>query len=71
MVGSLDDVRRKLARFEEAEHAKVLKEFQTRSRQAKELETKSPVRGEAHCGGLAQQLVPAEVGIGVFSERAA
>jgi DNA repair exonuclease SbcCD ATPase subunit len=37
IVGQLDDVRRKLARFEEAEHAKVLKAYQSRRRQAKEL----------------------------------
>lgn len=37
-VGSLEDVRRKLERFEAAEHAKVLKEFQQRDRQAREVE---------------------------------
>jgi energy-coupling factor transporter ATP-binding protein EcfA2 len=70
VVGSLDDVRRKLARFEEAEHAKVLKEFQTRSRQAKELESQVTCAREkvAQLEALAQQLVPSDVGIGIFSE---
>jgi energy-coupling factor transporter ATP-binding protein EcfA2 len=70
VVGSLDDVRRKLARFEEAEHAKVLKEFQTRSRQAKELESQVASAREkvAQLEALAQQLVPSDVGIGIFSE---
>lgn len=70
VVGSLDDVRRKLARFEEAEHAKVLKEFQTRSRQAKELESQVASAREkvTQLEALAQQLVPSDVGIGIFSE---
>lgn len=70
VVGSLDDVRRKLARFEEAEHAKVLKEFQTRSRQAKELERQvaSARQKVEQLEALAVQLVPSDVGIGIFSE---
>lgn len=70
VVGALDDVRRKLARFEEAEHAKVLKEFQTRSRQAKELESQVASAREkvAQLEALAQQLVPSDVGTGIFSK---
>ncbi len=71
VIGSLDDVRRKLARFEEAEHAKVLKEFQTRSRQAKELENQVASAREkvAQLEALAQQLVLSDIGTGIFSER--
>lgn len=70
VVGTLDDVRRKLARFEEAEHAKVLKKFQTSGRQAKEVENHITdarrVVGEIQA--LAKEIAPKNIGEGIFSE---
>lgn len=41
LVGQLEDIKRKLARFEAAEHAKVLKAYQSRKRQYQEQQSHS------------------------------
>jgi energy-coupling factor transporter ATP-binding protein EcfA2 len=72
IVGQLDDVRRKLARFEEAEHAKVLKAFQSRRRQAKELHQQAEdARGFAErIRTLANEIAASDVPEGVFDPEA-
>jgi energy-coupling factor transporter ATP-binding protein EcfA2 len=56
----LDDVRRKIARFEEAHHADVLKAYQTRSRQEREITRQIDAAAEmaVRVQQLADELVP-------------
>jgi energy-coupling factor transporter ATP-binding protein EcfA2 len=67
-VGALEDVRRKLLRFEAAEHAKVLREYQLRRRQSREVERQlAEARGLAsRIELLGKELLPADVGEGIF-----
>ena len=70
IVGELEDVRRKLARFEDKEHAKVLKTYQAFRRQVREVEQqfndgRNYVR---QIEQLAEDIVPADVSEGVFPE---
>jgi len=46
IVGQLEDVRRKLKRFEDAEHAKVLKDYRVRQGQVREVEQTSEITTE-------------------------
>jgi len=67
-VASLEDVRRKLTRFEAAEHAKVLKDFQLRGRQAREVERqfKEARALSARIVEFTEDLIPTDVGAGIF-----
>lgn len=68
VVGQLEDVRRKLARFEAAEHAKVLKTYQTTRRQAKEHDQQSKEAREIgdRLVRLADEISASDVPEGVF-----
>jgi energy-coupling factor transporter ATP-binding protein EcfA2 len=69
VVGQLEDAQRKLAKFEEAEHARVLKDYQARSRQQKEhLQQANEARetGE-RLVALAEEIVASDVPEGVFA----
>lgn len=67
-VAALEDVRRKLTRFEAAEHAKVLKEFQLRGRQAREVERqlKEARNAAERITAFSEEILPSDVGSGVF-----
>lgn len=71
IVGQLDDVRRKLTRFEEAEHAKVLREFQQRGRQAREVERQfqevEDVAGRIEA--FSAEIFSTDVGEGIFDSQ--
>jgi ABC-type Mn2+/Zn2+ transport system ATPase subunit len=69
----LEDVRRKLARFEEAHHAEVLKEYQLRARQEREIERRIHGADEmaARVRQLADELVPEDLPQGLFDVQGA
>ncbi len=65
---ALQDIRRKLARFEGADHAAVLKNYQRTSRQSRELERQFEVSAElaARLKGLAADLLAEDLPAGLF-----
>jgi hypothetical protein len=67
----LDDVRRKLARFEEAHHAEVLKAFQICARQEREVARQLDAAGEvaARVLQVAEELAPDDVPEGLFDSQ--
>ncbi|MGH7857953.1 MAG: TrlF family AAA-like ATPase, partial [Candidatus Binatia bacterium] len=69
----LEDVRRKFAGFEEREHAEVLKSYQIRSRQEREVERQ--IAGAVEMAGrireLSRGLAPEDVPQGLFDGRGA
>jgi hypothetical protein len=67
-VGALEDVRRKLLRFETEDDAKVLREYQQRQRQSVEVDRQLEVaRGlAARIEALSVEIQPATIGEGIF-----
>lgn len=67
-VAALEDVRRKLIRFEAAKHAKILKEFQLRGRQAREIDRqRKEARNLAErIATFSEEISPTDVGSGIF-----
>jgi energy-coupling factor transporter ATP-binding protein EcfA2 len=67
-IAALEDVRRKLTRFEAAEHAKILKEFQLRGRQAREVERqfKEARALSTRIAEFTEDILPTDVGAGIF-----
>ncbi len=65
---ALQDIRRKLARFEGADHAAVLKNYQRTSRQSRELERQFEASAElaARLTGLAADLLAEDLPAGLF-----
>ncbi len=65
---ALQDIRRKLARFEGADHAAVLKNYQRTSRQSRELERQFEASAElaARLTGLAADLLAEDLPEGLF-----
>jgi hypothetical protein len=68
VLGQLDDVRRKLAKFEETQHATILREFQRRNRQARQVDTeKSAVLGlSGQISDMAARTLISDVPAGLF-----
>jgi energy-coupling factor transporter ATP-binding protein EcfA2 len=68
IVGQLEDVRRKLKRFEDAEHAKVLKTYRVRKGQAREVEQVAEVTNEIveKIRAIAAECVTAEIPADAF-----
>lgn len=68
IVGQLEDVRRKLKRFEDAEHAKVLKAYRVRQGQAREVEQTSEVTNEIveKIRAVAAECISTEIPADVF-----
>jgi DNA repair ATPase RecN/histidinol phosphatase-like PHP family hydrolase len=66
--GELEDVVRKIAKFEESQHAAVLREYQRRTRQAREIAAqKLRVEGVTkQVAGLAQEIVLPDIPEGTF-----
>jgi DNA repair exonuclease SbcCD ATPase subunit len=69
----LADVRRKLDRFEQAHHAEVLKAYQLRVRQEREIARQFDAANDlsTRIDGLAGQLTPDSVPAGLFDENSA
>lgn len=67
----LDDVRRKIARFEEAHHADVLKAYQTCSRQEREITRQMDALAEmsVRVQALADELVPDDLPQDLFDSK--
>ncbi len=67
-----EDVRRKLAGFEGKQHTAVLKEFQVRSRQVREVErqTTSARRMASRLAESAREVLPEDVPSGLFDDEA-
>lgn len=69
----LADVRRKLERFEQAHHAEVLKAYQLRTRQEREIDRQFDAAAElaTRIDSLANELAPDDVPAGLFDENGA
>jgi hypothetical protein len=69
----LTDVRRKLDRFEQANHAEVLKAYQLRTRQEREIARQFDAAAElaARIDSLANELTPDDIPAGLFDENRA